>query len=153
MRPLEPATNYPKTKKQIQEIAKKTGKPYKVIKDVLRKEEDAETWMNDKYVVFVERSEDGVGVWLSMRRVDREPMTDWRDKQQIKNQLIGPECEAVELFPAESRLVDTANQFHLWGYADPSFSFPLGFDYRAVGSEEAGGSKQRPIEKNMKNTF
>jgi hypothetical protein len=35
---------------------------------------------------------------------------DWRDLQRIKNQLVGPECEAVELYPAESRKVDTANQ-------------------------------------------
>lgn len=38
----------------------------------------------------------------------------WRDKQRIKNELFGPERTAVEVFPAESRLVDGANMFHLW---------------------------------------
>ena len=38
--------------------------------------------------------------------------------QEIKNQLVSPDCEAVEIYPNEDRLIDTANQYHL-------FVFPL----------------------------
>src|SRR6187402_3694185 len=46
-------------------------------------------------------------IHLDIRRLDGGPCNDWRNFQQIKNELVGPEYEAVELFPAESRLVDT----------------------------------------------
>ena len=69
---------------------------------------------------------------LDIRRHDGGVCTDRRELQQIKNAIVGPEHEAVELFPAESRLVDTANQYHLWVHADPSFRFPI--DFEAPGS-------------------
>jgi len=106
-----------------------------------------EIWKNDQYQVNVIR-ENG-WVHLSIKRIDKEPITDWRHKQQIKNQLVGEECEGVELYPAESRLVDTANQFHLWCLADPTKGFPIGFGGgRYVTSEQGGGSKQRPLDEN-----
>ena len=64
---------------------------------------------------------------VSIRRHDGQPCREWRHFQQIKNELIGPEFEAVELFPAESRLIDTCNQYHLWIYSDPGYRFPFGF--------------------------
>src|SRR6516164_7566855 len=72
---------------------------------------------NDRYQVFMRSIP--AGRWpalthLSICRIDRKPIHDWRELQEIKNALVGPEHEAVELYPAESRLVDTANQFHLW---------------------------------------
>jgi len=50
---------------------------------------------------------------LSIKRLDKHPVRDWRHFQRIKNELIGEENEAVELYPAQSRLVDTTNQYHL----------------------------------------
>jgi hypothetical protein len=50
----------------------------------------------------------------SIRRHDWKPVSDWRDKQTIKNQIVGPEWEAAELYPAESRVQDEGNWFHLW---------------------------------------
>lgn len=93
----------------------------------------------------------GHGNWpdmihLNCRRVDREPCHDWRELQLIKNCLVGPEHEAVELYPAESRLTDTANNYHLWVLAKPGMRFPFGFADRAVlTTEEAAkfGAKQR----------
>lgn len=86
-------------------------------------------------------------VHLSIRRVDRAPARDWRDLQRIKNQLVGPECEGIELYPAESRLLDSANQFHLWVAKDPGWRFPFGyFDGRIVSSESGGGAVQRPLD-------
>jgi hypothetical protein len=86
-------------------------------------------------------------VWISLRRNDREPVTDWRDKQEIKNQLLGPECEAMEIFPAESRCVDLANQFHLFGIRDLTARIPFGFQTREVDDElKVGKSEQRKLK-------
>lgn len=38
----------------------------------------------------------------------------WREKQRIKNEIFGPERVAVEVFPAQSELVDDANLYHIW---------------------------------------
>jgi hypothetical protein len=105
-------------------------------------------FLNDTYQVNVrvmEKTYHGMPVvWLSIKRIDKEACHDWRDFQEIKNQLVGPECEAVELYPAESRVVDTANQYHLWVVADPKFRWPLGFRHGAVNyADDARHSKQR----------
>lgn len=71
-------------------------------------------------------------VHLDIRRKDEGNCKNWRELQQIKNELVGPEHEAVELFPAESRLVDTANQYHLWVHVSADYRFPFGFDNRCV---------------------
>jgi hypothetical protein len=110
-------------------------------------------WVNSRYEVWVTYGAAGGEEagwpkmhWLSIKRRDKEPMRDWRDLQRIKNDLIGPENEAVELFPAESRLVDTSNQFHLWVLADPKVVFPFGYRNRLVIDEHDDGSKQRAFE-------
>lgn len=71
-------------------------------------------------------------IHLDIRRLDGGPCNNWRNFQQIKNELVGPEFEAIELFPAESRLVDTGNEYHLWVYADQNYRFPVGFGERFV---------------------
>lgn len=82
---------------------------------------------------------------LSIKRRDKECIHDWRDLQRIKNDLIGPEHEAVELYPAESRLVDSANQYHLWVVAEEGQRFPFGYTERVVSEGSHGNSKQRPF--------
>ena len=76
-------------------------------------------------------------IQLTITRHDRQPCRDWRHFQQIKNELVGPEHEAVELFPAESRLVDTANEYHLWVQAAPCMRVPFGFLRRFVLEQPA----------------
>lgn len=58
----------------------------------------------------------GNGEWalLGISSKDGEARHDWRDFQHIKNDLVGPEWEAIELYPAESRLIDPSNYFYLW---------------------------------------
>ena len=64
-----------------------------------------ELWRNDLYQVEVRRNPEEHSAHLNIRRLDGAPcIRDWRHFQQIKNELVGPECEAVELYPAESRL-------------------------------------------------
>jgi hypothetical protein len=87
-------------------------------------------------------------VHLSIKRCDRGAFHDWRVLQDIKNSVLSPEHEAVELYPADSRLVDTANQYHLWAFADPRHGFPFGFPSRVVMDDGEGPmskAKQRPL--------
>lgn len=86
-------------------------------------------------------------VWLSIKRKDRECLHDFRVMQEIKNALVGEECEAFEVYPAESRLVDTSNQYHLWAFKSPTIRIPIGFQERLVmPPSETGMHKQRPFE-------
>ncbi len=111
-------------------------------------------WRNDTYQVAARdvaaRQGDAGTTWprmihLSIKRIDKQPLHDWRDIQEIKNQIVGPEHEAVELYPAESRCVDLANQYHVWVIAEEGVGFPFGFGPRAVSDEQIAGSKQRPF--------
>ncbi len=49
----------------------------------------------------------------------------WSTKQWIKDSLFGKERVAVEVFPAENRLVDKANMYHLWIF-EKGFELPFG---------------------------
>lgn len=106
-----------------------------------------ELWLNDLYQVnlrVLSKTYHGSRVvWLSIKRRDKEPCHDWRDFQEIKNQLVGPECEGVELYPAESRVVDTSNQYHLFVIADRNFRWPFGFREGFVTYTGSRHSKQR----------
>jgi hypothetical protein len=47
------------------------------------------------------------------REMTLPPIHNWRHLQQIKNDICGEESEALELYPAMSRIVDTVNQGRL----------------------------------------
>jgi hypothetical protein len=117
--------------------ATKEGKVFQVIK------EPDEAWINDTYCALVKRREDGTVRLLEIRRHDWTPVIDWRVKQSIKNVIAGPECEAAELYPAESRVWDTLNWFHLW-VLPPGQRFPFGFT-EGKKSEDYGEPGQRPL--------
>lgn len=108
-----------------------------------------ECYINNRYQVFVYRNivhENWPAmIWLSIKRIDKEAIHDWRDMQRIKNEIIGEENEGVEMFPAESRLVDTANQYHIWVLEDKKLRFPFGFNERAVHNTTAPNVKQRDL--------
>lgn len=52
-------------------------------------------------------------IHLSWKRLDKQAVHDWREIQRMKNEICGREREAFELYPPESKLVDTSNQYHL----------------------------------------
>lgn len=109
--------------------------------------DETNTYQVDKREAQHNFAED-IRMWhLSIKRVDREPIHDWRVLQDIKNAMLGEQCEAVELYPAESRLVDTANQYHLFGFDQPwpDLGFPFGFTERMVVDDpNFPRAKQRP---------
>lgn len=107
-----------------------------------------EIFMNSRYQVAVWEGlapePYGHYAHLSIKTNDRSAAHDWRDYQRIKNEIVGHEFEAVELYPAESRLVDNANQYHLWCFRE--YQFPFGFPSRLVSDGGFGNAVQRPFE-------
>lgn len=97
-----------------------------------------EVWVNDIYdcqVRYLEPRGRGGALHLSFKRLDRDVVRDWRHLQAMKNEIAGWEREAMELFPAESRLVDGANQTHMWVMAAGE-KLPIGFIERTVATDE-----------------
>lgn len=124
--------------------------------EIYREVMSHEVYVNDQYQVNVDKNPKHgfptMTLWhLSIKRLDHNPIHDWRDLQAIKNAIAGPEFEAIELYPAESRVVDTANQFHLWVFMSEQSSkeppqLPLGWWTRVVISDpDLGEAKQRPL--------
>jgi hypothetical protein len=116
-----------------------------------------EYWRSETYQVAIDKTPDHnfgpeIELWhLSFKRNDREAFHDWRVAQGIKNQLCGPETEGMEIYPAESRLVDTSNQYHMWVFVTPGFTIPCGFSDRVVITQDqmpeiAPNAKQRKFE-------
>jgi hypothetical protein len=107
-------------------------------------------WVNSRYQVFVRFVQPEMPGWpimvhLSIKSHDREPHHDWRDFQRLKNELVGTDSEALEVYPAEARLVDEANQFHLWCFP-PGERLPFGARDRNVngpGAAAETGARQR----------
>lgn len=163
MRPLKPAITRPEEIETIRQQviarwkaadpairaaipAENEAEAIKKIDEIFEDEiHKAEVWINDKYQVSV-RDRDPL-LHLSIRTNDRSPIFDWRDMQAIKNQIAGPECEGVQLFPAESRMVDSANQYHIWVVKDPEYRFPFGYhNGRVISEDSIGNSVQRKFE-------
>lgn len=82
---------------------------------------------------------------LGVMRFDKAPVTDWRHLQRIKNTVCGAEREAIELYPAESRLVDTKNNRALWVLAE-GVRTAIGWERRMVTFPARPGDHQRPFE-------
>jgi hypothetical protein len=98
---------------------------------------------NSKYHVAVFK-EDGM-IHLAITNRDHSAKHDWRDFQRIKNELIGPDAEAVELYPSEGRLIDTTNTFHLWSPTDHRFSFGFNKGRHVEACVESGLPQRDPL--------
>ena len=71
-----------------------------------------------------DRGPDGDMLHFDCRPIDGSNRHEWYELQRIKNGVLGEECEAVELYPAESDVVDDVEAakglvpdvgiFHLW---------------------------------------
>jgi hypothetical protein len=142
-------------KKRIREMTTGYGMTRKQAKRILNKTVPDTIFINELYVVSVFKNESNdfgvdVPVWhLSIRRQDREACHDWRHFQQIKNEICGPEYEGLELYPAESRVLDAANQYHLYVIMIKDVPVPVGYtDINNNGRDERniGNSQQRPFD-------
>jgi hypothetical protein len=114
-----------------------------------RPDEPDEYWANDTYHVTLRRrpgdpvfGTNGGIIQLGINSLDGSARHDWRDFQAIKNQLAGPECEAFELYPAESRLLDPSNYFTLWCFPGVK-RLKIGVDRRHVLDADRALAPQR----------
>ena len=143
------------------EMAKELGETltWKQSKELLKELDKQEIWVNNIYQVNVLRGKDcdqyvhnkslkGRCDYITIKTHNKEAIRDWRHFQQIKNELCGEDREAIELFPSEQRLVDTANQYHLW-VLPKGETMCFGFATRKVDyAEKLGGfnkAGQRPL--------
>ncbi len=109
----------------------------------------SEEWLNDLYQVNVSRFamgnfiNGGAFSRLGIMRLDQLATHDFRDYQKIKNDVCGKDWEAIELYPAESRLVDPSNYFLLWAF--PPNTLNIGMSERNVLNLKEADSPQRPF--------
>ncbi len=92
-------------------------------------------YVNRVYSVQVyecEVEELGIVTHLALRRHDTLMPRAWSDLQRIKDELVGPERVAVEVFPKRTQLVDVANMAHLWVFPE-GYELPFGLHINAWG--------------------
>ncbi len=108
-----------------------------------------EIWLNNLYQINVSRFtvgnfiNSGAFTRLGIMRLDQSAAHDFRDYQQIKNDVCGEDWEAIELYPSESRLVDPSNYFLLWAF--PPNTLNIGMSERNVLNLKEANSPQRPF--------
>ena len=119
--------------KQSESLGKQNRLTWKQAKRTLEYIMRGDRYINDTYEVQHQTAKQVTDVWeenfkgkidyLSIKRRDKKQCRNWSDFQEIKNLLCpdGDKRYAVEIYPPESRLVNTANQYHIW-------VLPLGFD-------------------------
>lgn len=103
------------------------------VERVVQRMNSVRVFENNLYHVEIAHGEPFIHLDISRR--DGGPCTSWRHFQRIKNELVGPEHEAFELFPAESRSITEENRYHLWVHATPGYRFPVGSQARFVLEE------------------
>jgi len=139
---------HPERQEVVADAMRHYGISEDAARDMLRREhERARYFINDLYQIMVEEEENGI-THLNIRRLDGGMFKDWRHFQQIKNEICGPEREGIELYPAESRLVDTSNKWHIW-VLPAGVRVQVGWQKRDVryGEEHrhVPGMRQRPL--------
>jgi hypothetical protein len=83
-------------------------------------------------------------IQIGIATLDGTARHDWREFQAIKNQIAGSECEAFELYPAESRLLDPSNYYTLWCF--PGIRrLRIGHDERRVLDQNEAFAPQRAL--------
>ena len=94
----------------------------------IHRQDSAQIWVNPEYHVMQWTGSDANGVvhepalkGLCDYLCIRGPH-DWRKMQDIKNQLCGEAREAFEIYPAERRVIDDDDQYHL-------IVLPLGYKF------------------------
>lgn len=136
------------------EVVRETMQHYNIDEAAARKileDEHArgETYVNELYqVVVTPTGPDKMMLHINIRRRDGAAVFDWRHMQQIKNELAGEEREAFQIFPCESKKVDTSNKYHLFVLPEGVRFDGIGWSERDVTYEEnrdVPGLRQRAL--------
>jgi hypothetical protein len=54
---------------------------------------------------------------LRICRIDRKPIHNFMDMQEIKNDLWGEDVIAIEVYPKQSDFKNGSNTYHLWTWS------------------------------------
>jgi hypothetical protein len=105
-------------------------------------------YRNSRYQVYLRRfplqEHQPDIVYLFLQRLDRSALIPYRDRMRVKDELIHPECEGIELLPARSRVILPMEGCALWVIDDPTFRMAFGFGKRAVSDIALDGAVQEP---------
>lgn len=111
--------------------------------DYMNQQLPDELWLNKIFQVMVVHDAVWEGnegwpkmSWISVSRMDGSDKISWQDLQTIKNDIMTSDCEGMEIFPSERRLVDTSNQRNLFVFRSFSDRFPVGYDERQVTADK-----------------
>ena len=114
------------------------------------------TWLNSRYQVTAADLPTGV-TYLSIKRLSKAAIHDWRELYRIKNELTHPEREGIELYPSSLRVQDTVNQYHMF-VMPAGVIVNLGYLTEAAVRDDAedryqfNKPRQRPLPKWMEPT-
>jgi hypothetical protein len=132
-RRMEPAEVVREVEPAIAEL----GLPPVQAAEARRQAREVETWSNSRYRVRVYRKDGAVrGLQVQVGAPGVEA-PGWSELQRVKNEIAGPEAEAYEIFPAESRLVDGGPAYWLF-VAPPGEKVPGGLYERITGLPARG---------------
>ena len=56
----------------------------------------------------------GKYIHLRIQRIDNKPVHNYMDFQQIKNDLLGEDVIAIEIYPKKSDFKNGSHTYHLW---------------------------------------
>lgn len=143
-------TTIPDWRIEFSEAAAEESEPFEPLK-LEYTDRFGEHWWSGQYQVvrrFYEKdpvfgSRCGM-VYLGISNYDQTARHDWRHFQQIKNQLAGSDWEAIEVYPAEDRLVDPSNEFLLWCF---KVKIKVGPQRRNVLDRDQSFAPQRAMQK------
>lgn len=119
----------------VKEVMATTGMPENQARARVEWMKSQEVFVNNLYQVNVEPLSNDMA-HIIIRRLDKQPVHNWQHFQQIKNDILGDECEAVEIYPPESKLVDAKHHYHLWGFTKPGRTLGLGFTDRQIADPD-----------------
>ncbi len=87
---------------------------------------------NNRYIVMIYdnvRTTKGPACRAMVQTVDDQPIKNhWREMQRIKNEIFGPEVQAIEYYPRQSELQDLHNIYWMWIFPDgvlPETTIPV----------------------------
>jgi len=114
-----------RTKLQLKMAARLHKKPAgKLMRVDIKNHPTAPPWMtrcymNNRYVVMIHDDApmtNGIKATRAMvqKHNDQPILNHWAEMQRIKNELFGTETTAIEYYPAESQLMNSANIYWLW---------------------------------------
>jgi hypothetical protein len=113
--------SYRQRKKQAEQLFKQPAgrlEPCDLTKAQFIPKGMTRAFRNNRYVVMIfdnEMTTGGKAIRVMVQKHDDTPITfHWREMQNIKNEIFGPEETAVEYYPAQSNLLDDHNIYWMW---------------------------------------